>query len=604
MCSSDLLQQQLLDSIRRDDLTTFQFLMPLSLPSQDKAQDKDWSFTHLAVLRDSPAILSHLIQAGLAVPAPGLHNVTPFHVAAILPEPAGASYVAALLQCLSSATSSSSSATRALINCFATNSLLSALQLAVGAGHDTTVRSLLASAHIDPSAVDPFDQHCSDAPLKLAVQNNAFGIVKALLARGASTVVAENGLAPIRIAVREGNLEMVRLLWQHGADVEHDDGVQSILVTAVRLGELEIAKFLIEEAHACTSYTRVPFRKSLLQMAVASHRCTTTPSRGGTPTQEMVAYIGALVPDQEGYGLYGRSTTALHEAIETGSLELVRLVWEIIRPHLGTLSDFPALCNAVEAERMDMVEYLVGEGLSLATKDRRNHSAFVHACRASLPTLEACLRLHFGEGGAGEAGGISSLDEFKDGALMESAVRAGKADVVEFLHRAGASLCTKHTLPLTVFAAREGHVAVLEYFSDVAPNLLWETDFEGKTAAHHACEQKQLAVVKLFRDAVGEEAFRRWGSTEPLPMLCCIEHRSQSPLDVGRYLVAESVVLRAAGGYSALRQAVWLDDPDLVHGVRAGSIRPGLRRGRRPERTQPNSSGCQGRKVGHCENPC
>lgn len=221
-----------------------------------------------------------------------------------------------------------------------------ALHLAGLGGNESVVKLLLVAGDID------LEEKWAEndlPPLQVAALRGYLGIVKLLLAHGASTQsLGYNELTPLHFAARNGHLNIANQLLKAGADIDPSDkNNYTPLHHACQQGHATTVDYLLDAGADGELTTK--FKETPLYLAV---------KRGHTEVMEQLLDYGAEVNTKSRDGW-----TALHLAVRDGLLDAVKLLLEAgADVDAKTGKGSTPLFLASELGNVAITKYLLGNG--------------------------------------------------------------------------------------------------------------------------------------------------------------------------------------------------------------------------------------------------
>lgn len=210
---------------------------------------------------------------------------------------------------------------------------------------------------------NPVNDNLAQHALKIAILNNKQEIAKYLIEKGAdmNKDYSYDG-TPLLLACSHHQLDLVKYLIEKGVNINAEVNSTTPLIQASQNGHLEIVKYLIEKGANINTVVH------LLKTAL-----TAASQNGHLVVVKYLVEKGANVHEKESYR--GRNTS-LMLASENGHLEIVKFFMERVgNPEIKTTDGYTALYSACQEDRIEIVKYLIENGLNV-NKIERYRSGF------------------------------------------------------------------------------------------------------------------------------------------------------------------------------------------------------------------------------------
>ena len=268
-------------------------------------------------------------------------------------------------------------AAMAAVLSFAVSSYASEIHDAAGEGDAALVAEIVGR---DADAATLPDAR-NNTPLHLAAQAGHMEVLRVLLDAGAPVDIGDNeNSTPLDVASIAGQLEVVGFLLERGADIAHrdDNGVTALIFAAFN-AQVDVARFLIDRGADATV--------GRADGVTALHAAAWS---GDEPLVRLLIEAGADVNARSDAG----STPILSATSGRGGLEVVRALREAgadIHDRGG--DGLTALMLASWSGRVDVIDYLVGEGVSTRARSDGDGQTALHmaANRGHTEAVEALL---------------------------------------------------------------------------------------------------------------------------------------------------------------------------------------------------------------------
>lgn len=299
-----------------------------------------------------------------------------------------------------------------------------------------------------------------DSLLLLAIQGRHSGVCEVLLSRGADpSAMAPEGYSLLQAAVMNHQPETVRLLLDHGADPNQVPGWKAQgyfanypLDLAVSFGQYECTKILIERG------------ANALRDEVIENSATGGDIR---TTRLLLDSLSETENTTEDDGLKTKIKTGVENAWKEAMQN------ENINKNTGVLSVFldrnidmvenDSIHIAAESERMEIVRWLMGQGLDINQKSRQGiygDTPLLAVVRDSTPVVATVQWL------ITNGANIDAIDKVGYTALHLTLL-AGHASAAKYLLEIGADVSTKSRSGMTVLTT-----ACMKCPQDVVSKLL------------------------------------------------------------------------------------------------------------------------------------
>lgn len=335
-----------------------------------------------------------------------------------------------------------------------------ALHLAAGAGHAEICEVL-----IDKGSPHSPEDEVGWTPLHLAAYHNHPNTVRALIGRHARLEArGMRATTPLMLCLADDAAPCAQLLVQAGADPNslNRDG-QTSLFEAVVNKSLETVKLLVEHD---VNVNRVDESDQ-----VAIHSALDWPAgflylleRGGADPNKQL---------EDG-------TTLLYEMSKRGQLEAVRCLHAkgALLETASTDKLQTALMMAAGEDHLDVVKYLLAEGVSVNTADATGQSALHYACAANAASVVEALLAAGADKTKRDAGGSLPL---------HVACAHGFEQCVNLLGREGIHIETLlGKTPLMLAAEANSYSCVTLLLEGCEDVVVTAKDAAGRTALHYA----------------------------------------------------------------------------------------------------------------------
>jgi ankyrin repeat protein len=405
-----------------------------------------------------------------------------------------------------------------------------------------TDASWLEQALPDPAANEQ-EAHAA-TPLAIAARHGHLELVRVLLAAKANPNWhdAENGNSVLSVAVQSGKADLVALLLDSGASIKSAGGKPLCLACAS--GNLQIVKLLLARG-AKTNLTAV--------ITDSAKTKTKSPLECGVGTVEIIqALLDAGTKCKRGSW---HARRAIKQAIRQGHLASAKLLVQTWKAASGRKIPSSVLLTAIEADRVEMVVWLVEQGASPDALDRNwGWTCLMRAIELGrLAVVKALLQFN------------PQLNPAVGPGALEMAVREGRLEIVRTLLEGGEDINRRGSARATPL-----YLALESSQRDLAQHLLKcgaRVDLaneDGDTPLHMACTRGYLDLARAIVEKGGNP-----GAVNSIGVTCLMLAAKLLNWELVRWLLGHGVPVNDAddSGKTALyfvcAQSWWTLTNDL-----------------------------------------
>jgi ankyrin repeat protein len=260
-------------------------------------------------------------------------------------------------------------------------------------------------------------EHNGRTPLHYAIDHGLLDIVEVLLAAQSDLQIGDKlGYKPLALAVVEKKTDLVDLLLKYGADPDEQsaDGV-TMLYHAVLRNQPKILELLLRKGANPQLCSSAADNRTPLQAAAYS---------GFIDLVDILLNNSKIKVD---YTNNGSNTTALHDAVIGGHLDIVRLLL-LKKPDLeikGLAQQATALSLAVQKNRIDIAQLLINAGANINALDHM-HNTLLNTAVAQHAPIETIQFLIKNKANP-------NLKNSQGFAPIHFAIRSGKPEIIDLL---------------------------------------------------------------------------------------------------------------------------------------------------------------------------
>jgi len=350
------------------------------------------------------------------------------------------------------------------------NSGWTPLNLASETGHVDVVKLLLAKG-----ADITIPSNNGWTPLNVASSHGHIDVVKLLLAKGADiTIPSNNGWTPLYSASVNGHVDMVKLLLENGVNADisvASTGGWTPLNVASSKGHVDVVKTLLENGADIT----IPNAMGMIPLYSAS-------CKGHSEVVKLLIIKGAGVNTSKNNGW-----TPVNAAARWGYTEVVKLLLEngadVAVPNNA---GWTLLISASSKGHVDVVKLLLENGVDVNLGGR---TAISEAARGG---YESVVELLF------ENGAKLDTPDAEFGTIINASAYRGHLALLRLLVdklNLDYDIADEQGRNAAHFAARGGHVQVLEYVVELGVNP-YAKDVKGDGILDYAARSGSLEMVR------------------------------------------------------------------------------------------------------------
>lgn len=373
---------------------------------------------------------------------------------------------------------------------------------------------LLLDHGADIYAVSSIEGCQQSTALHVASRGENFGVIKALVAKGANLEARdEYGLTALHIAVEAGHELIAEFLVSEGADLEANDeqGCTALLIAVImekeNTAELLISKGADLEAKMEHGYTALHVTAANGYEPMAKLLVTGGADLEARDDEGAPALLVAVTCGHEtmvelfisnGADLEAKDTsgcTALFRAVANGFRQIAELLISKGADTSGTLDDFPLLHIAAMNGHRDVVDMIFTQ-LNVRPDLRGGPfgTSALHEAEGN-PEMIRCLLKHVAHIDFPTSRGLTSLTRL-------AAVGDAEAGRVLADHGADVEASAFSGLSLLLCAASEGHLAVMQVLIEKGVRVERRNP-SGMTALHAACAGGHVEIIKYLIESLG-----------------------------------------------------------------------------------------------------